>query len=261
MKVHGKCILLGEHSVVRGYPALVFPLLSRALEIKVSKEKNSFTEPLQLTIKKLQERLNWNVALPELAVTSDIPMQAGLGSSAALSIAVVRFLKDLEAPVKEELPLAMELEDIFHGKSSGIDVAAVSCGSPIRFQREKPIQKFSLSWKPHLYLVDTGIRSSTKKCVEKVAALKRSDLDEEMGNLVNQAQKDLENQNLSSLANSMNSAHDIFREWNLVPFAVEKQRASLLDAGALAAKLTGSGDGGFLLTLWEKPQDSYLSLF
>jgi mevalonate kinase len=260
LKVCGKCILLGEHSVVRGAPALVFPLQSRFLEIKISTEENSFSAPLQRTIKRALEILQWSGKLPPLQVESNIPMQAGLGSSAALSVAVVKFLQTSGAPIPDPFALALELENLFHGKSSGIDLAAVMAETPIRFQKDQPVKKLNLDWKPHLHLVDTGLRSSTKTCVEKVASLQRPDLDSAMTELVNAGELALQGKDLAALAEQMNAAHEIFREWNLVPYAVEKQRSELLNAGALAAKLTGSGDGGFLLTLWQEPQ-KYISVW
>jgi mevalonate kinase len=81
-----------------------------------------------------------------------------------------------------------------------------------------------------------------------------------MTELVNAGELALQGKDLAALAEQMNAAHEIFREWNLVPYAVEKQRSELLNAGALAAKLTGSGDGGFLLTLWQEPQ-KYISVW
>ncbi len=260
MKVNGKCILLGEHSVVRGAPALVFPLRSRFLELQISSEENSFSAPLQKTIHRALEILNWKKTLPPLTVESNIPMQAGLGSSAALSVAVVKYLQKEGAPIADPFALALELENLFHGKSSGIDIAAVLADTPIRFQKEQPVKKLDIRWKPHLHLVDTGLRSSTKICVEKVTKLQRHDLDLAMTEIVNAGEEALHQKDLLALAKQMNAAHEIFREWNLVPFAVEKLRAELLIAGALAAKLTGSGDGGFLLTLWSEPQ-KFISLW
>ena len=40
----GKCILLGDQSVVRGQPSVVLPLSSRSLELKWEKKKGSGLE-------------------------------------------------------------------------------------------------------------------------------------------------------------------------------------------------------------------------
>lgn len=253
-RVSGKCILLGEHSVVRGHPALVFPLQSRHLELTLSSETNAFSEPLRRTLDRALEMLGWKKNLPAVKVESTIPMRAGLGSSAALSVAVVRFLQSQGAPISDAFSFALELENLFHGRSSGIDVAAVLQGNPIVFQKNTSPRPLDSSWKPHLYLVDTGLRSSTKSCVEKVVQLQRPDLDEKMAEAVKNAEACFVKQDLEGLAKELNFAHEIFQAWNLVPEEVEKQRKELLKAGALAVKLTGSGDGGFLLSLWDRPR-------
>jgi mevalonate kinase len=60
---------------------------------------------------------------------------------------------------------------------------------------------------------------------------------------------------LAMLAESMNSAEACFSDWNLIPESARAQAAELRAQGALAVKPTGSGNGGFLLSLWKNPQD------
>jgi mevalonate kinase len=192
------------------------------------------------------------------AVTSDIPPRAGLGSSASLSVAIARFLLP-EAPFQELFRLALSLEDIFHGKSSGMDVAAALSEGPILFQKGKTPATLN-QWRTHLYLTDTSFRSSTKACVEQVVKLNRPDLDEKMAGSVARMISAFGAQNTALLAESMNIAEACFAEWGLIPGSVAEQIRELKAQGALAVKPTGSGNGGFLLSLWEKPQDK-LSLW
>jgi mevalonate kinase len=56
-----------------------------------------------------------------------------------------------------------------------------------------------------------------------------------------------------SLAEALTEAASCFSEWGLVPASVAAQMRELEKAGALAVKPTGSGDGGFLLSLWPGP--------
>jgi len=252
--------------VVRGRPALVAPLKSRHLrltanqgpgngiEMRPGPFRNAFLKTLEkglsLTGKKLESR--W-----EFGLESDIPPSAGLGSSAALSVAVARFL----VPEGELFSLALELENIFHGTSSGIDVAAVISPEPILFSKGLAPSPVSPTWVPRFFLYDTGLRSSTKACVEKVSTLGRSDLDERMESAVATMQKALTtNEGLSALAASIETAASCFQEWDLIPPAVRRQIDYLKKAGALAVKPTGSGDGGFLLSLWENDPPAELNL-
>lgn len=271
IEVHGKCILLGEHSVVRGEPALVFPLQSKKLRLAWKEENGGglevsagdYAQPFRLTLERALELLGKK--LPEkkwsFTLASEIPVRAGLGSSAALSVATVRFLEKIGLPSPDPFALALELENIFHGSSSGIDVAATLSEQPILFRRNSPSQRLSLSWQPRLYLLDSGLRSSTKACVEQVVALARRDLDQRMGKLAEAAKDALATPNgKKALANAMNEAADIFREWSLVPAAVDQQMEKLKSAGALAVKPTGSGNGGYILSLWENAAPKDLGL-
>jgi mevalonate kinase len=264
IRIYGKVILAGEHSAVRGFPAIVAPLFSRSLRLaftpsnEFSVADGPFREPFTLAMKKAAEALNRPLPAQGFAITSDIPPRAGLGSSASLSVAIARYLLP-GATFAELFQLALSLEDIFHGKSSGMDVAAALSPGPILFQ--KGTEPIALSeWRPHLYLTDTNLRSSTKACVEQVAQMNRPDLDEKMAAAVARMNSAFEARNLALLAESMNSAEACFSDWGLIPEPAKNQAAELRAQGALAVKPTGSGNGGFLLSLWDKPQDE-LSLW
>ena len=267
ISIHGKCILLGEHSVVRGFPAVVFPLRSCRLELDferfpgqgltIDSGEYPLGNALDLALGKLGARLpegKW-----QLKLRSDIPVRAGLGSSAALSVAVVRFLHALGLS-EDSFSLALEIENLFHGQSSGIDVAATQAKGPIRFQRERAPVALTPAWQPRLYLADSGLRSATKTCVEKVIALRKPELDQAMGQAAETAEAALRDSNgFSALAAAMEKGREIFAAWGLIPPAVASQMDALKKAGAAAVKPTGSGDGGYILSLWEKDPPTQLA--
>lgn len=259
IRIHGKVILAGEHSAVRGHPAIVAPLFSRSLTLtfapteEFSVAEGPFREPFTLAMKKAVEILERPLPAMGFTVASDIPPRAGLGSSASLSVAIARFLLP-EVPFQELFRLALHLEDIFHGKSSGMDVAAALSKGPILFQKGK--EPIALNdWRPPLYLTDTNLRSSTKACVEQVVSLNRPDLDEKMASAVARMISAFGAHDLTLLAESMSAAEACFAEWGLIPESAAAQIRELKAQGALAVKPTGSGNGGFLLSLWEKPQN------
>ncbi|MGZ3719717.1 MAG: mevalonate kinase family protein, partial [Bdellovibrionota bacterium] len=280
-RTHGKVILVGEHGVVRGNEALVLPLRSRSLELSwepspdgkyhvnsaLTGEGSHKPGPLAVPFR---DALNRALDLTQfqtphrgyrIAIKSDIPVRAGLGSSAALSVAVVRFLAGEGAQLNQPFGLALEIENLFHGTSSGIDVACVLSSAPIRYVRSSPPQDLRMAWKPKLYLYDTGLRAGTKECVEKVAAAKRSDLDARMSESVKAAKSALlseQGDRMALLAEALNLAGTCFEEWGLGadPELVSRLRS----LGALAVKPTGSGGGGFLLSLWENAPPEGLSL-
>ena len=273
----GKCILLGEHAVLRGHPAIVFPLRSKQLELNWSFSPRADTEvevvqeDWQSPVLRCLEAVGKIISVPsgfwKFSLTSTIPMQGGLGSSAALAVAFTKVFHSLGlVPDAEMFPFALNIENVFHGTSSGLDIAAVLHDQAIRFVRGSQPQKFTPVWRPHLYLLDTGFRSSTKICVEQVERLQRPDLDREMGLLAKtafHALRDTRESGLPNLAEAMIGGLEIFRAWNLVPVNIEQLIPRAISAGAIAVKPTGSGFGGFLLCLFEQEvQDPlFVSLF
>jgi mevalonate kinase len=55
---------------------------------------------------------------------------------------------------------------------------------------------------------------------------------------------------LSQLQQSINMARDCFAQWALIDSSAQAEMDRLLSQGALAVKPTGSGGGGYLLSLW-----------
>lgn len=271
VRSHGKCILAGEHSVVRGGEALVLPLRSRGLDLewepspdgKFHVKAGAFAAPFRDSLNKALDLTGYD--LPHrgysIRLKSDIPVKAGLGSSAALAVAVVRFLSAEGAKISQPFALALEIENLFHGNSSGIDVACVLSSAPIRYVKSSPPQDLRMAWKPLLYLFDTGRRSATKECVEKVEAANRKDLDERMQKsvkIVKSALLSEQADRLEELAGAITLAGSCFDEWGLGASSAEAGK--LKAAGAKAWKPTGSGGGGFLLALWEHAPPADLAL-
>src|SRR5438093_13389851 len=91
----GKVILLGEHSVVFGVPAIA-AAIDRRLEVRVRFEGDasslSSDPKLQRAVEVAARDLEVDPARLSVEVASDIPPACGLGSSAALSLALVRAL-------------------------------------------------------------------------------------------------------------------------------------------------------------------------
>ncbi len=151
-EVSSKWILAGEHSVLRGYRAVALPYRERQLELSFESGGESLivdpvdsTDVLDRMLQVLREAFKHeefkSVEFPKLRgrvrVRSSIPEGSGLGSSAAISVAVARWVLE-ETYQKSASPIqvrdfATRIENIFHGKSSGLDVAVVSANEPIEF--------------------------------------------------------------------------------------------------------------------------------
>jgi mevalonate kinase len=280
---YGKWILAGEHSVLRGAQALVFPLESCSIQLKGLVELClrhqgglSFTasghlkEELPSLLTAVLNRgfdllpdKNQHIQ-GELHIENTLPFGAGLGASASVCVLITKLFCQLGLlPEDQGFSFARQLENIFHGESSGVDIAATLVNKPIVFNRYKGFTPLSLNFKPLITLHYTGRRGVTRDCIDMVKKYflsypeKGAALDEQMKKAVEWCQKSLESCDYEALALGIELACDVYKEWGLLDSMSESLRVELKQAGALAVKPTGSGLGGYLLALWEPQSTSY----
>ncbi len=287
IRVPGKWVLSGEHSVLRGATAVAFPhpefqLLLRfepsgeraspegaGLEIQPEWARSVILDLLQMVRDEQNSRgREFHFPAGRLVMESTVPSGAGLGSSAALCVAVARWLSGpLGVPDAGILEFATNLEHRFHGKSSGMDVAVCAVERPISFVRGRGPTFLQIERFPKFTFHDTGFRASTSECIRRVEHLREEDAvsairaDELMGRASRLILEGLplydgvaeggdHSAALRRVAEGMKSAHEAFLIWSLVPGKVQREIEDLYREGALAVKLTGAGGGGFLVALW-----------
>lgn len=274
ISTHAKCILAGEHAVLRGSPAIIFPVRSKSLGLSYEpKDKGLhvitdakrletvFQDTLQTSAKLLN--LPFGKITGKFFLENSIPIGSGMGFSSALCVTIGKWLVWKNYLKQEQLfNFAKSLEDNFHGKSSGVDIAGVLTNYGIMYSQKNPIKKLAVNWQPLLFISSSQVTCSTKECVQQVEDLWKKDkslaqaIDNDMQksvNLMAQALAANAASGLPKLVQAIQTASDCFRRWNLIPEKLQHPMDFLLKQGAIAVKPTGSGAGGYVLSLWEHP--------
>ncbi|MGQ7416047.1 mevalonate kinase [Streptococcus suis] len=281
-KANGKIILMGEHSVVYGQPAIAMPFSAVEITAQVRAQGQAlsvacdFYEGLVHKMPKIWESLKhairfslYRIGAPtdpaiHIEISSTIPAERGMGSSAAVAVAVARALfayYEKELTDSELWDIVQSSEKIAHGNPSGIDTATTGGKSPVFFIKHQPIEPLELKLHAHLVVADTGVTGNTLEAISDVADLleKKPEaikLVEELGNLTRQAKEDLATDQAELLGSRMNQAHILLQELGVSDPSLDKLVSLAQENGALGAKLTGGGRGGCMIALVRTGQDA-----
>lgn len=272
---HGKIILLGEHSVVHGKPALAAPLQrgcraeARAADrdvlrvlpwgIEITPDPNASGHDAQLkrAFFALLDALG-DGRHHEVDATLEIPAGAGLGASAALSVAIVRAIDAAAGRTRSDADVvtaSVAWEREFHGNPSGVDSAIAVHGKVSLFYRGKAPESVVVGRPLWLVVGHSGQAPSTKRMVESVARqLERAPekvrkILDGMEAVVNNGRSALVEGNLRNLGQLMVLNQKLLNSLMLSTTRLEEMCQCATGAGAMGAKLTGGGGGGCMIAL------------
>jgi len=281
---HGKWILAGEHAVIRNHGALVFPIKEKKLSLEFNESGTELSLNFEGETSADTNLLFWSVLEQGMQLlgkspktlsghfnlSTNIPVGVGLGASAALCVAMARWFASRDfAQNLDVAEFAKQLEHLFHGKSSGLDIAGVASSSGIYFKNgvSEPLKS---AWQPLWSLSSCRQIGITSHCITKVQSLWQNDpthaalIDQQMDQAVILARKSLEEYTENSenmLSTAINNAAACFQQWGLVSMSLNQHMQKLRDKGAVAVKPTGSGGGGFVISLWKSmPKDMDIEL-
>ena len=273
--------MFGEHAVVYGMPAIAVPVNQvkakaivlpdpgkpsgsvriHAPEIGVEgllsdlPDDNAAARALNLTFEKL--RISTPPAF-KIKVSSSIPIAAGLGSGAAVTVAVIRAVSTfLGRPLPDETvnELTFEVEKIYHGTPSGIDNTVVTYSKPVYFTKGQPIETFTVKKPFSIVIGDTGVSSPTAVTVGSVRQAWQAEPDkydqlfEACGEVAKQARQAIEEGDVEKLGALMDQNQKILVEMGVSSPELNRLVTAAKDAGAYGAKLSGAGGGGNMIAI------------
>ena len=278
MQAPGKIILFGEHFVVKGKPALALAvklyakstitvgddkhiLYAKDMDAVVDLDSDNIPEKYK-PFKKILEIINeeyGSVKPFKAELSSNIPVAAGMGSSAATAVAFTASLLEylgVEYERGDVSRIAFEAEKITHGRPSGIDNTVSTYGGFI-YYKGGAIERIGIEWPGEYVIVaiDTGIPRNTGEVVRDV--LDRYDrfpdvmkpIYDSAEVIVEEAITLLRGGRIREVGELMNINHGLLVAIGVSNKAIEEIRYAMLEEGAYGAKLTGAGRGGIVIGL------------
>ncbi|MHA1453562.1 MAG: mevalonate kinase [Promethearchaeota archaeon] len=277
----GKCILLGEHSVVYGYPAIAVALDIRSyctIEKPIGNSIQIFLPDYEMDLnfpniaqmqkqipdmyRQFYEGLNaiskeYEIPIKNLSIRiySDLWKGSGLGSSASTSIAFLATIAEsysLKISLTELNKIAFFMEKFVHGTPSGIDNTICSLGGALVYQngvREKlNIPKFPI------LITHSGFPHNTGQIVNSIKEIK-DNLENAFVEIEKITEKGiiaLKKGEFSRLGELCNKNQEILSQMGLSTPEIDEIVSFSRDNGAFGSKLTGAGAGGSVITLGTK---------
>ena len=290
----GKVFLLGEHAVVYGEPALLAAIERRARVtveersdggLRVDSEdltldgftieygEDAATDPnvdvpqnlleaatgyVDEAVAQARDAANAPNAGFEVTIQSEIPLGAGIGSSAAVVAAAIDAATrelGVELDREEIADRAYQVEHaVQDGQASRADTFTSTMGGVVRVEGDggQPIPA------PELPLVIgyDGGAGDTGQLVAGVRELRdrfdfAADTVETIGDVVDEGERVLDRGDVETLGELMNADHGLLSSLGVSSRSLDAMVWAARDAGAMGAKLTGAGGGGCIVALDE----------
>lgn len=273
----GKVILLGEHAVVFGRPAIALAIdLRLRCSIRPAdvptlngQPMDERAGPYMSTI--IREHCGGRPVAVD--ISSELPSGSGLGSSAAVTVAALGAISAARGGIVPEAVAqqAFDVESKVQGRASPIDTSVSSHGGGIFISSQRgenllwEMSRDTRRWFIHdcevprmtLVVGFTGNKAPTGPLVAKVRRYaERSgfarEIINEIGTLTLEGMARMRAGDLEALGRIMTKDHNLLTILGVSTPALQK----LVDASmpfSYGAKLTGAGGGGSMIALTDEP--------
>jgi mevalonate kinase len=290
---YGKTILIGDQFVLEEVPAIVsaisfeteatvekiagkgWILEDNRNEVPGYKEKKK--EQQARSIDRILEVMNVDVKNYPIKITYGGTLLAGsgVGASAASCVSLARALNEefkLGCSIEEINRIAWQGEFPYHGVASGVDNTASTYGGLLLFWLKNKQQHFEKIKTPksfEIVLANSGITANTALLDEFSERQKKENpqlFASRLATIASQAHEmknALETGDLKAVGKIMTENHKLLGEMEFSHEILDKMCMSALEKGALGAKVTGGGRGGYMVSLTpgKKLQDAVASAF
>jgi mevalonate kinase len=275
----GKTILIGDQFVLEEVPAIVsaisfetvttveriagdgWTLEDNRIEVPGYKEKKK--EQQTRSIDRILEVMNIDVKKNPIKINVGGTLLAGsgVGASAASCVSLVRALNaefKLGYPIEEINRVAWQGEFPYHGVASGVDNTASTYGGLLLFQLIKGQQHFEKIKTPksfEIVLANSGITANTALLDEFTERQKKENPElyaSRLKTITAQAydmKKALEAGKLENVGRIMSNNHKLLKDMEMSHEILDYLCKLALEKGALGAKVTGGGRGGYMVAL------------
>ena len=286
----GKVILLGEHAVVYGRTA-VAAAIDRQVSVRLTPRLGSArvalpedapravlslpggieSDPrLVRALARAAELFRVPLDDVEIEISSDLPSSVGLGSSAALSVSLVRALATWTGSSLEDDAVcahAFDVERIFHGFPSGIDNTVATYGGLVAFRRGHQTRRLAAPRPLPLVIALGRAARDTSTVVRSLrerwtAAPDRYEaLFDIIGHIAASGERAISTGDLETLGSLMFHNHAVLRRLGVSTEELDELVELARRNGALGAKLTGGGGGGAVICLCERDRAELIAAF
>jgi hydroxymethylglutaryl-CoA reductase len=213
------------------------------------------------------EQLGLTSAHFSIHVDTRLPRGMGLGSSAAVAVALTRAVSDamdLNIDDKRINAIAFECEKLAHGTPSGVDNTLATFAEPMLFCKDSTpqIEPLRLTEFPPILIASgdetgltsdqvAGVRARRERAPERYDAIF-----DEIDRISLAGVELLRSQSYGELGLAMNVCHGLLNAIEVSTPGLERMVTLARGAGAVGAKLTGGGGGGSIIALCPGTMDS-----